>query len=183
MGYFPNKNAILWFYKNCWEIIKKQEPDAQLVIAGRNPGADLEKYNNHNSVQVSGEVDSVATVLQNAHLAIAPMQSGSGMQFKILEAMACQLPVVTTTIGLGTIPAVNNDSIMVTDNPDEFAHCCLRLLADDILAKSIGEKARQLIQQNFTWEKNIEKLYRLYDELLPVKEQQRSIIQDHQRHK
>lgn len=172
MGYFPNKNAILWFLKNCWEIIKKNLPETKLVIAGKNPGPGIKKYNNGDSVQVLGYVDSVANVLREARLAIAPLQSGSGMQFKILEAMACALPVVTTSIGLGTIPAVNNESILVSDDPEDFAQCCIRLLTDDILAESMGKKAMQLVQQSFTWERNIDSLYRLYKELLTIKEQQ-----------
>jgi sugar transferase (PEP-CTERM/EpsH1 system associated) len=172
MGYFPNKNAILWFLKNCWENIKKKVPGIQLIIAGKNPGPSIKKYNNGNSMQVLGYVDSVATVLQEARIAIAPLQSGSGMQFKILEAMACALPVVTTTIGLGTIPAVNKKSILVADDPNDFAQCCINLLTDDSLAEAIGKKAMQLVQQTFTWEKNIDILHRLYKELLPIKEQQ-----------
>jgi sugar transferase (PEP-CTERM/EpsH1 system associated) len=172
MGYFPNKNAILWFLKNCWETIKKQLPGTQLVIAGKNPGPGIKKYKNDDSVQVLGYVDSVAAVLQKARLAIAPLQSGSGMQFKILEAMACALPVVTTTIGLGTIPAVNNESILAADDPDDFAQCCIRLLTDDTLAESIGKKAMQIVRQTFTWEKNIDSLHQLYQELLLIKEQQ-----------
>jgi sugar transferase (PEP-CTERM/EpsH1 system associated) len=164
MGYFPNKNAILWFLKNCWEIIKEQVPGMQLVIAGKNPGPGIKKYKHDDSVQVLGYVDSVAAVLQKAHLAIAPLQSGSGMQFKILEAMACALPVVTTRIGLGTIPAVNNESILVANNPEDFAQCCIRLLTDDTLAESIGKKALQIVQQTFTWERNIDKLYQLYEQ-------------------
>jgi sugar transferase (PEP-CTERM/EpsH1 system associated) len=166
MGYFPNKNAILWFLKNCWEVIKKQVPGTQLIIAGKNPGPGIKKYNNGDSVQVPGYVDSVAAVLQEARLAIAPLQSGSGMQFKILEAMACTLPVVTSTIGLGTIPALNNESILVADDPNDFAQCCIRLLTEDTLAKTIGKKAMQIVQKTFTWEKNIDSLHRLYEEVL-----------------
>jgi sugar transferase (PEP-CTERM/EpsH1 system associated) len=164
MGYFPNKNAILWFLKNCWEIIKKNIPGTKLVIAGKNPSPGIKKYNNGDSVQVLGYVNSVATVLREARLAIAPLQSGSGMQFKILEAMACALPVVTTTIGLGTIPAVNNESILVSDDPEDFAQCCIRLLIDETLAEAIGKKAMELVRQTFTWERNIDKLYQLYEQ-------------------
>jgi sugar transferase (PEP-CTERM/EpsH1 system associated) len=164
MGYFPNKNAILWFLKNCWEVIKKQVPGTQLVIAGKNPGPGIKKYKNDDAVQVLGYVDSVAAVLQKAHLAIAPLQSGSGMQFKILEAMACALPVVTTTIGLGTIPAVNNESILTADDPNDFVQCCILLLTNENLAESIGKKAMQIVQQTFTWERNIDKLYQLYEQ-------------------
>ena len=169
MGYFPNKNAILWFLTNCWESIREQVPDARLVIAGKNPGSGIAKYHDGDSVRVTGYVDSIAGVLKRARLAVAPMQAGSGMQFKILEAMACGLPVVTTGLGLGSIPAKNNESVFVADDPGTFSQYCVRLLTDDSLAETMGKNAAQTVRQTFNWEKNVSALYSLYEELVTVK--------------
>jgi len=165
MGYFPNKNAILWFLTNCWESVRGQVPDARLVIAGKNPGSGIKKYHNGDSVRVTGYVDSIAGVLNNASLAIAPMQAGSGMQFKILEAMACGLPVVTTSLGLGSIPVKDNESVLVADDPGTFSQYCVRLLKDDSLAETMGKKAAQSVRQTFSWEKNVSALSTLYEGL------------------
>jgi len=166
MGYFPNKNALLWFLKKCFDLIRQKVPDVRLIIAGKNPGAKIKRYDDGEAVRVLGYVDSIADVLNTARVAVAPMQAGSGMQFKILEAMACGLPVVTTSIGLGAIPAKNKKTALIADEPGDFANCCITLLNDYSVANSIGQKSMQMVRKMFSWEKNISSLIRLYQEVL-----------------
>jgi glycosyltransferase involved in cell wall biosynthesis len=62
----------------------------------------------------------MSDVLRGATIAIAPMQPGSGIQNKILEAMATGLPVVTTSFGLGSIQARGGVELEVADEPSTF---------------------------------------------------------------
>ena len=90
MNYFPNLEAIEWFIKNCWFNIKFKIKDCELYIVGRNPTKKLLKLiAKEDKIFVTGEVKSVFDYIKTSSLAIAPMQSGSGMQNKIIEAMAC----------------------------------------------------------------------------------------------
>jgi glycosyltransferase involved in cell wall biosynthesis len=162
MGYFPNENAILWFHEQCLDKIRKSVPDVRLLIVGNNPGPRLKALNNGNSVIVTGYVDSIAGALSEAQIAIAPMQAGSGMQFKILETMACGLPVVATTLGLGTIAAVNGESIVVADSPEQFAEACITLLKNYPVAEEVGRNARQLVVEKYSWERNIASVNEIY---------------------
>jgi sugar transferase (PEP-CTERM/EpsH1 system associated) len=162
MAYFPNRHAILWFLKNCWHRVKSEIKDARLIIAGKDPGKEIRKYHDNDSIEVLGFVDSMAEIINDARLAIAPMQSGSGMQFKILEAMACAVPVVSTTLGLGTIPATHNKSVMIADDAETFANCCINLLKDSNLAQSIADNGLNVMLKNFSWEKNVEQLEEIY---------------------
>ncbi|MCP5053785.1 MAG: glycosyltransferase [bacterium] len=166
MGYFPNDNAIRWFLENCWLKVKRRVPGVQLVIAGKGPGAAVKRHHDGESVRVLGVVDSMAEVLNQARIAIAPMQSGSGMQFKVLEAMACGLPVVATTLGLGTIPAHDGENVLIADDPESFSRRCSQLLTDDALATTIGQKGMELVRDTFGRQKNIDSLYSLYNEVL-----------------
>jgi glycosyltransferase involved in cell wall biosynthesis len=163
MGYFPNENAIRWFMENCFEIIRRSVPDVRLVIAGKGPGKKIRRYGDGQWVTVTGEVQSIAEILRGVRLAIAPMRSGSGMQFKILEAMACGLPVVTTTLGLGAIPARHNKEIIVADDAESFADLCVRILTDDALAVRVGVEALKLVKEEFTWEHNAAEIEKIYE--------------------
>jgi sugar transferase (PEP-CTERM/EpsH1 system associated) len=166
MGYFPNRHAILWFLENCWWRIEAAVPGVRLVIAGKNPGPALQRFDDGESIRVLGYVESIADILREAKLAIAPMQTGSGMQFKILEAMACGTPVVTTGLGLGSIPAQDRESIMLADEPANFADVCIECLTDKKVAMGISRKGLELVQTCFNWDNNVNQLYQLYNELL-----------------
>lgn len=107
----------------------------------------------------------MAETLNQASLAIAPMQSGSGMQFKILEAMACELPVVTTTLGLGSIKAQPGQEILVADSPESFADTVITLLQNPQLAKEIGQRARTFVIQNHSWEYAASQVEEIYNQI------------------
>lgn len=166
MGYFPNENAVLWFMENCFDIIRRKVPGVRLVIAGKGPGAKIRRFDDGESVTVTGEVGSMAEVLRGARLSLAPMRSGSGVQFKVLEAMACGLPVVTTTLGLGSIPARHEREVLTADDAEPFADACVRLLTDDALAKRMGAAALKLVKEEFTWEHNAAAIEKVYREVL-----------------
>lgn len=152
MRYAPNVDAALWFYRACWPQLADRFPDLQFVIAGSNPSSDLKQLATENRIRVTGRVESIAAVLQRSTIAIAPMQSGSGMQFKILEAMGCGLPVVTTSIGLGDLAAVDGEQLLVADSPHLFTSAIARLLHSETLRENIGAAAAKFIRENHSWE-------------------------------
>lgn len=152
MHYEPNETAILWFLDHCWASIKSHFEDVKIVVVGNNPTKSLLNIASTDaSIIVTGGVDSVWDYLQNATISIAPMQTGSGMQFKILEAMACALPVVTTTLGLGDIKALDGKEILVANSPDSFVSCILMLLRSNEISNDIGIAANDFVRKNHSW--------------------------------
>jgi glycosyltransferase involved in cell wall biosynthesis len=152
MNYKPNVEAVLWFYDNCWTQLKLAIPAVHWVIAGSNPTAKVLALRDDEAISVTGRVASLAMVLNGARLSIAPMQSGSGMQFKILEAMACGLPVVTTSLGLGDIAAKPEQDIIVADSADAFVQSITKLLASPKLRKRIGCAGLSYVTAHHTWD-------------------------------
>jgi glycosyltransferase involved in cell wall biosynthesis len=153
MFYQPNADAVLWFVHNCWLKVKARVPGVRLLIAGSKPLPSVVALGKQDeSVVVMGRVPSVASVLNTAMVAIAPMQSGSGMQFKILEAMACGVPVVTSTLGLGDISATPGQDLLVADSPAEFCNAVVSLLISEVLAGDVGERGMQYVQSNHSWD-------------------------------
>lgn len=151
MFYQPNVEAALWFVSCCWRAVKALVPEAQLVIAGSNPTPSIKALAVDSSITVTGRVESMAAVLNASQVAIAPMQSGSGMQFKVLEAMACAVPVVATTIGLGDIKAIANQEILIGDTPQAIVDLVVGLLKDASKRVKVGEAGYRYVLANHQW--------------------------------
>lgn len=153
MHYQPNVDAVIWFVRNCWGRIKKFVPNVHFVIAGSNPKTSVISLSSFDpSISVTGRVASIGDILNQATVAIAPMQSGSGMQFKILEAMACGIPVITTTLGLGDIAAHPGRDLIVADTSDCFGENVVKLLTSLELNKSVGECGFQYVLEKHNWD-------------------------------
>ena len=152
MSYQPNIDAVCWFVQNCWSGVKLAVPQAKFVIAGSNPIAKVMALAQRGAdIEITGRVPSIAGILNAATVAIAPMQSGSGMQFKILEAMACAIPVVTTGLGLGDIAAFPGRELLVADTPQEFSQAVIRLLNESEFANEIGDNGMHYVHRNHNW--------------------------------
>jgi glycosyltransferase involved in cell wall biosynthesis len=152
MNYKPNVEAVLWFYNQCWAKLKLAAPAVRWVVAGSNPTAEVLALRADQAITVTGRVPSLAAAINAAWLSIAPMQSGSGMQFKILEAMACGVPVVTTPLGLGDIAAKPEQEVIVADSADAFIQSIIKLLDSTELRNSIGDAGLSYVTAHHTWD-------------------------------
>jgi len=154
MFYQPNIEAIIWFVENCWTNILEKEPSSKLLIVGHDPHSKILLFEKKfSSIKVTGSVPSIYNIIKTASVAIAPMQSGSGMQNKILEAMACSVPIVTTTKGLGDIKAINNRDLLIADKPKKFISMVVQLIQSKSKNYAIGSNGRKYVIKNHNWHK------------------------------
>ena len=162
MSYSPNIQAVTWFLDYCFnEICKKVDNDVIFLIAGTNPSKEILSYQSDNII-VTGYVDSISEVIALSTLAIAPMQSGSGMQCKILEAMSCEIPVITTTLGLGDIKAELDKEIIVKNSPNEFIDAVSDIINYPDKYIKLSKSARNFVVDNHSWSEHalsVDKIY------------------------
>lgn len=132
-------------------IIKAKVPDAKLQIVGANPPKSLFKLRDKD-IQVIANVPEMLPYLQQANLFLHPHSGGSGIQNKLLEAMAAGCPVVTTKTGNQGIEAKNNEEVLLANDSAELAERAIEILSSEDFARKIASNARQLIERKHSWE-------------------------------
>ncbi len=160
MNYEPNVNCVLYVVQEVLPLLKEEFPHIQFVVAGKDPAAELRKLNSRN-LQITGWVDDLRKYYQQARLFVAPMQIGVGMQNKILEAMSMGLPVITSTLANNAIGATHGREVWIADTPEKTAEAIAFLMNNTDLAIKIGQNARKLMQDNYSWTKQNALLNRL----------------------
>lgn len=163
MGYFPNVNAVAWFAREVLPQIQAEVPGATLTIAGANPSREVRALAaTQRGVIVTGYVEDIRAALGAASVAVAPMRAGSGMQNKVIEAMACGTPVVATPFAMGALRARDEREVLVATDARAFAAQTVRLLRDEVLRARIATAARAFVERTHSWEQSVAELEVLY---------------------
>jgi len=159
----PTAEAMRRLVTRVWPRIRERVPDARLRIAGRAldgvPGS-LDAP----GVEILGEVPSSAAFLRDLSLLLFPLERGSGMKVKVLEALATGLPIVTTRAGAEGIEA--NGSIVLGQDDAELAGAAVRLLRDADESKKRGLQGREAFLRRYTPEPTTKPLVALYERMV-----------------
>ena len=159
MDWEPNIEAVRFLTQKIWPMIREQRPDAQLRLAGRNMP---QNYLSADGIRVDGEVPDAKAYMRENGILLTPLLSAGGMRVKLVEAMALARAVVSTSIGLEGIPAVNGIHAAVAETAEAFAAAAIRMYDDAAWRGKIGQAARQLVMENFDRRSVTTKLIEFY---------------------
>lgn len=166
MGYFPNVKAVEFFCDKVMPLILKVRPETTFYIVGINPVNTITRYHDGKNVFVTGFVDDLMGFLNRSKIFVAPLQSGAGIQNKILEAMACSIPVISTFYGNAGIQAKDNEEIILSNDQETFSDSVLNLLSDELKTSHIGSEGYNLVHKKFNWKSVTERINNIYKELM-----------------
>jgi polysaccharide biosynthesis protein PslH len=161
MSYPPNVESANYIVKKILPLVWEKFPDCNLLIAGANPAISVKMLSSKNVV-VSGWVDDIRTAYNESKIFIAPMQTGSGLQNKLIEAMAMKIPCITSELANNALCAKENIEILVGRTPQEYCNNIFRLLSDDKERENIAEKAHEFVEKNYNWTASVLKLERFF---------------------
>ena len=161
--WLPNKDAVKFLVSKIWPLIKKQIPTAKLWIVGRNPTNDILKLNEDKSISVTGSLDDIRTAFKSSSVLLAPIRTGRGTKYKVLEAMASQTPVVTTKLGIEGVDA--QGSVLIAESAKALAEKTIKILTDKKLAKNLSKQAKKILDSKYNWKAISEQLDNIYLEL------------------
>jgi len=163
--YIQNQDAAYYLAKKVFPLIKKQLPGVRLLIVGRCPTRKIKGLVSDNIV-LKPNLDDIRQAYAQADLLLAPIRAGSGTKFKILEAMASGVPVITTPLGIEGIKAKNGHEVMIGKTAGQLSKLAIKLLCNLHLCQKLSKKSRYLVEQIYGWQKISLELEKAYQEII-----------------
>lgn len=161
MSYPPNVLGVEYIAKEILPLIQQNIPNCRLVIAGVDPSARVKSLSSEN-VLVTGWVEDIRKYYWQSKVFIAPMNIGTGLQNKLLEAMSMRIPCITSTLANNALSAVENEEILIGYSPEDYAEKVIFLLKDTNFANRIADNAFDFIARNYDWTKSCKKLEKIF---------------------
>jgi polysaccharide biosynthesis protein PslH len=150
MGYPPNVDCAHFIVKKVLPLVIKEFPSIKLALAGAAPHPSLQKLNSAN-VTVTGWVEDMRKMYASSEIFLAPMQIGTGLQNKLLEAMSMNMPCVTSPLANSALKAMADKDILVGSTPEELAGHIIKLIENKNFAAQIAENGMNYVRNNFSW--------------------------------
>ena len=148
--YFPNEDGVLFYMREIHARVRAALPDVETAIVGGLPAPAVRALAS-DKVLVTGVVPDVRPYLWEASAFIVPLRMGGGTRFKVVEAMAAGVPVVSTRLGAEGIPVTHEREALLADEPAAFAEAVVRLLTDAPLARRLAAAGLEFVKASFDW--------------------------------
>jgi ribosomal protein S18 acetylase RimI-like enzyme/glycosyltransferase involved in cell wall biosynthesis len=156
--HFPNIVAYRFFIEQVWPILCRHSPRITLtVVAGPDPllywrdHTALSSIPQDDRIHLREFVSDVRPLYVEANLAIVPTLVSAGTNLKVLEAMAMDRAVVSTSSGCAGLGLEHSINVWIADQPEEFARAIQVLLQDDALRRRIANAGRVHVERNYGW--------------------------------
>lgn len=157
MSYPPNITAAQFIVNDILPLLPK---NIKVKIAGSSPSNEVLKLSS-DQVEVTGYIEDIKTAYRSAELFVAPMFLGTGLQNKLLEAMAIGIPCITTSMANNALGAKPEKEILIADSPKAFAQQIQRLRNLPQLRQEIIDNASAFIAHHYKWDVVTHKLIKL----------------------
>lgn len=164
MEWQANEQGVLWFLQKVWPLLLVKYPKAQFHLAGKGLSKTDPRFFQTGVVN-HGEVPDAEDFMHQHGVMIVPIQAGSGIRIKTLEAMALGVPVVSTTVGAQGLNITPHKEIILADEPQSFTNAIVSLLANPTKAQELTIHARAYVEQHHNLKRNTADLLAFLGEL------------------
>lgn len=166
LDWMPNREGIEWFLQSFHNDLVNDELRVRFYVAGNNIPESFDDYDVLGKIFIQGEVDDGLEFMNSKSIMIVPLLSGGGMRVKIVEGMAMQKCIISTSLGAEGINYKNGVNILIANTREEFFKAIKRCVADEDYCKAVGMNARKLVEQQHDVNKTTNSLVSLYRQLL-----------------
>lgn len=164
--WLPNIEAVRVLANTIWPEITKMLPGAKLLIVGNSPTQEVHRMAEKDpSIGVVGEVKDIRDAYARAHVLLAPVFSGKGTRYKVLEAMATKTPVVGTQLAVEGIQVRPGKDVLIGNTTQELADKTVQVLTDLKLQKTLAENGERSVFEKYNWRHISDRLDKIYQEV------------------
>jgi glycosyltransferase involved in cell wall biosynthesis len=146
LNWMPNREGIEWFLENFHNDLVDGELRTRFYVAGNDIPEQFDEYEVMGKIFIQGEVDDALEFVNSKSIMIVPLLSGGGMRVKIVEGMAMQKCIISTSLGAEGINYNHGGNILIADTREEFFKAIKRCIGDEEFCKNIGLNARRMIE-------------------------------------
>ena len=157
MEWQANEQGVMWFLKKVWPLVLSAQPNVKFHLAGKGLSKTDPRFFQTGIVN-HGEVDDAEVFMQSHGIMIVPIQAGSGIRIKSLEAMALGVPVVSTSIGAQGLTVESGTQMIIADDPEGFADGIIQLLWNPAASQEMTQQARVYVEQHHNLKRNTAEL-------------------------
>jgi glycosyltransferase involved in cell wall biosynthesis len=147
LDWLPNREGMEWFLDNFFKDLTDGDLMVKLYVAGNDIPDVFDDYEALGKIFIQGEVDDALEFVNSKAIMIVPLLSSGGMRVKIVEGMAMQKCIISTSLGAEGIHYTNGTHILIANNRDEFYDAIKRCITDEEYCKQLGKNARELIEK------------------------------------
>lgn len=151
MDYRPNVSGVTWFCRQVLPLIRERFPDASFTILGRDPSADIQLLDDLPGVTVTGFVETLEPYLEQAATFVVPLFQGGGTRFKVLEALAAGIPLVSTEQGVAGLPLEHELHCLLAETAEDMALAIERTWTEPDPVAARVAMGRRLVEKHFDW--------------------------------
>lgn len=153
MEWQANEQGVLWFLQKVWPLLLVKYPQAQFHLAGKGLSKTDPRFFQTGIVN-HGEVPDAEDFMHQHGIMVVPIQAGSGIRIKTLEAMALGVPVVSTSVGAQGLAVTHARELMLADEPAQFAQAIAHLMGNPAVAQQLTIEARTYVEQYHNLKRN-----------------------------
>ncbi|GIV86251.1 MAG: glycosyl transferase family 1 [Chloroflexus sp.] len=165
LSYSANFDAVDYFLRAIWPLIRSRHPQARFRITGRVTAEQRAALPNGPGIEFTGYVDDIRDVISRHAVEVTPIREGGGTRLKILEALALGVPVVSTSKGAEGLELIDGKHLLLADTPIDFARATSRLLNDPPLARRLGEAGQKAVAARYDWQVIVPRLNDVLEEV------------------
>jgi glycosyltransferase involved in cell wall biosynthesis len=165
MDWLPNQGALRWFIDSVMPLIRAKGVKVTLHAVGKNMPPEMSRLA-AGDIVIHGFLMDIKPLLREACIAVVPLSVGGGMRIKIVDYMSEGIPVVSTTIGAEGISDGSDGSVLIADNPQDFADAVVALLQDRDLRERVRTQGFSVGKARFDWPSLCAKVFERYQTML-----------------